>query len=131
LKMDLKYNGVLWTGLIWFRIKTNGGLLWTRYWTFGFLRHVSIVRVWLVIDEDDWRFGNNFASICPKRMRKITRYHIQNNLHPSWDSSRESSEYKDLSGSYCCQSEGRHVVTLRHKLYKCETSSWVSFREVT
>jgi hypothetical protein len=27
LKMDLKYNGVLWTGLIWFRIKTNGGLL--------------------------------------------------------------------------------------------------------
>jgi hypothetical protein len=26
----------VWTGLIWFRIETSGGLLWRRYWTFGF-----------------------------------------------------------------------------------------------
>jgi hypothetical protein len=25
-----------WIGLIWLRIGTSGGLLWTRYWTFGF-----------------------------------------------------------------------------------------------
>jgi hypothetical protein len=25
-----------WSGLIWFRIGTSGGLLWTQYWTFGF-----------------------------------------------------------------------------------------------
>jgi hypothetical protein len=32
--MDLREIG--WTGLIWFRIGTSGGLLWTQYWTFEF-----------------------------------------------------------------------------------------------
>jgi hypothetical protein len=27
---------MVWTGSIWLRIRINGGLLWTRYWTFGF-----------------------------------------------------------------------------------------------
>jgi hypothetical protein len=27
IKMDLKYDGVMWTGLIWLRIETSGGLL--------------------------------------------------------------------------------------------------------
>jgi hypothetical protein len=37
IKMDLREIGCLvWTGLIWFRIGTSGGLLYTRQWTFGF-----------------------------------------------------------------------------------------------
>jgi hypothetical protein len=27
IKMDLRYDGVVWTGLIWLRIGTSGGLL--------------------------------------------------------------------------------------------------------
>jgi hypothetical protein len=27
---------VAWTGLIWLRIDTGGGLFWMRQWTFGF-----------------------------------------------------------------------------------------------
>jgi hypothetical protein len=27
IKMDLRYSGVVWTGLIWLRIGTSGGLL--------------------------------------------------------------------------------------------------------
>jgi hypothetical protein len=27
IKMDLREHGVVWTGLIWFRIGTSGGLL--------------------------------------------------------------------------------------------------------
>jgi hypothetical protein len=37
--MDLReigWDGVEWIELIWLRIGTSGGLLWTRYWTFGF-----------------------------------------------------------------------------------------------
>ena len=30
-----KVIGIVWTGFIWLMIRTNGGLLWTRYWTFG------------------------------------------------------------------------------------------------
>jgi len=32
-----------WTGLIWLRIETDDGLLWKRYWIFGFhkLQHIS------------------------------------------------------------------------------------------
>jgi hypothetical protein len=28
---------MVWTGSIWLRTGTSGGLLWTRWWTFGFL----------------------------------------------------------------------------------------------
>jgi hypothetical protein len=29
IKMDLRKDGVVWIGLIWLRIGTNGGILWT------------------------------------------------------------------------------------------------------
>jgi hypothetical protein len=34
----------VWIGFDWLRIGTGGGLLWVRWWTFGFLRHgISLV----------------------------------------------------------------------------------------
>jgi hypothetical protein len=45
-KMDLREVGWgAWTGSIWLRIGTGGGLLWIRWWTFGFhkMRGVSWV----------------------------------------------------------------------------------------
>jgi hypothetical protein len=38
IRMDLWLGGV-WLGFDWLRIGTSGGLLWVRWWTFGFLRH--------------------------------------------------------------------------------------------
>jgi hypothetical protein len=29
----------VWIGFDWLRTGTGGGLLWVRWWTFGFLRH--------------------------------------------------------------------------------------------
>jgi hypothetical protein len=42
--MDLReIDWGLWGGSSWLRIGTSGGLLWIRWWTFGFRRHgVSI-----------------------------------------------------------------------------------------
>jgi hypothetical protein len=38
--MDLREIGLgVWIGFEWLRIETCGGLLWVRWWTFGFLRH--------------------------------------------------------------------------------------------
>jgi hypothetical protein len=37
IKMDLIEDEMVRIGLIWLRIGTSGGLLWTRLWTFGFL----------------------------------------------------------------------------------------------
>jgi hypothetical protein len=31
IKIDLRQDGILWTGLIWLSIGTSGGLLSTRY----------------------------------------------------------------------------------------------------
>jgi len=31
-----KQDEKVWIECIWLSIWTNGGLLWTRYWTFGF-----------------------------------------------------------------------------------------------
>jgi hypothetical protein len=37
-KVDIleRWDGILWILFIWLRIGTIGGLLWTRWWTFGF-----------------------------------------------------------------------------------------------
>jgi hypothetical protein len=32
-------GGGVWSGFTWLRIGTVGGLLWMRWWTFGFWRH--------------------------------------------------------------------------------------------
>jgi hypothetical protein len=37
-KTDLKWNVVVFTGLIWLRIGNSEGVLWTQKWTFGFHR---------------------------------------------------------------------------------------------
>jgi hypothetical protein len=40
-----RWNGVMWTGLVWLRIGTGGELLWIRYWTFGFHEMLGNYRV--------------------------------------------------------------------------------------
>jgi hypothetical protein len=38
--MDLReIDWGVWSGFSWLRIGTVGGLLWMRWWTFGFWRH--------------------------------------------------------------------------------------------
>jgi hypothetical protein len=45
IKMDLWEGGGAWTGSIWLRIGTGGGLLCIRWWTFRFhkMRGISWV----------------------------------------------------------------------------------------
>jgi hypothetical protein len=52
-RLDLReigWDGVDWIGLIWLRIRTSGGLLWTRYWIFGFHKMLEVLE-WL----HNWR----------------------------------------------------------------------------
>jgi hypothetical protein len=41
IRMDIGEIGwvCVWSGLSWLRIRPGGGLLWMRWWTFGFWRH--------------------------------------------------------------------------------------------
>jgi hypothetical protein len=34
-----RFDWGLWIGFDWLRTGSGGGLLWVRWWTFGFLRH--------------------------------------------------------------------------------------------
>jgi hypothetical protein len=40
-----RWDGVMWTGLVWLRLGTGGELLWIRYWTFGFHEMLGNYRV--------------------------------------------------------------------------------------
>jgi hypothetical protein len=40
-----RWDGVMWTGLVWLRIGTGGELLRIRYWTFGFHEMLGNYRV--------------------------------------------------------------------------------------
>jgi hypothetical protein len=44
IKMDLReigWDGKVWTGSVWLRTGTSGGFLWTRWWTFDFLKNAG------------------------------------------------------------------------------------------
>jgi hypothetical protein len=75
----------VWTGFDWLRTGIGGGLLWVRWWTFGFLRHgVSFYRnqatcclageipavVWHR-DDDNVRAGN---SSCQGQLRTRAKH---------------------------------------------------------
>jgi hypothetical protein len=47
----------VWTGFIWVRISTSGGLFWTRKWTFWFhkRREISWLAQLLKKDSAPWR----------------------------------------------------------------------------
>jgi hypothetical protein len=46
IKMDLvEIDEVVWTGLVWFRIRTSWELLWMQQWTFEFHRMLGNYRV--------------------------------------------------------------------------------------
>jgi len=53
IKMELEKTGKVWIGCICLRIGTNCGLLWTRWWTFGFHKRqrVSWPAAWLSASE--------------------------------------------------------------------------------
>jgi hypothetical protein len=40
-----RWDGVMWTGLVWLRIGTGGELLWIQYWTFEFHKMLGNYRV--------------------------------------------------------------------------------------
>jgi hypothetical protein len=40
-----RWDGVMWTELVWLRIGTGGELLWIRYWTLGFHKILGNYRV--------------------------------------------------------------------------------------
>jgi hypothetical protein len=40
-----RWDGVMWTGLVWLRVRTGGEILWIRYWTFGFHKMLGNYRV--------------------------------------------------------------------------------------
>jgi hypothetical protein len=53
-------------GFNWLRIGTDGGLLWVRWWTFGFLRHgvscsqvceINIDRKFAQLTEEEWTYA--------------------------------------------------------------------------
>jgi hypothetical protein len=51
-------DGVVWTGSMWLRIGSSGGLLWTWKWTFGFHKIWKILQ-WL---SNWWLFKKNSVS---------------------------------------------------------------------
>jgi hypothetical protein len=48
-----RWDGVMWTGLVWLRIGTGGELLWIWYWIFGFHEMLGNYRVasWVVLSS--------------------------------------------------------------------------------
>jgi hypothetical protein len=55
---------MVWIGLIWLRIGTSGGLLWTRWWTFGF--HKLVGSFWVAAQLAASQEG--LSSMSEKRM---------------------------------------------------------------
>jgi hypothetical protein len=60
--MDVREIGCrgVWSGFTWLRIGTVGGLLWMRWWTFGFWRHG-------LSNNSEWHAMHNAGGSIPRR----------------------------------------------------------------
>jgi hypothetical protein len=78
-----EFVGGVWSGFTWLRIGIAGGLLWVRWWTFGFWRHgVSLISYWELI----------IARLLPYQKASSYAHHI---LHQAFwvEVCRPHSEY--------------------------------------
>jgi hypothetical protein len=71
-------GGSVWSVFSRLRIGTGGGLLWTRWWTFGFWRHVVSVKqrqgnLHICYSIND-RSRQYFMNVCCMRRNAATRY---------------------------------------------------------
>jgi hypothetical protein len=76
----VRLNEFVWIGLIWLRIGTSGGLLWTRQWTSGFHKMLgsswvavqlaasqegfSSMSEWMTEHESDWSGSGQSQMAC-------------------------------------------------------------------
>jgi hypothetical protein len=67
-----------WIGLTWLRIGTSGGLLWTRYWTFGFDEMLggSWGAAQLTASQEGLSSVNKWVSKCGTLILSIILYEI-------------------------------------------------------
>jgi hypothetical protein len=71
-----RYDGVVWTGLVWLRIRTSGELLWIGHWTFWFHKMLGIYQVaaQLVLSQLHrvvWLVGGSVGRSVSDRVRKL------------------------------------------------------------
>jgi hypothetical protein len=75
---------VEWIGWIWLRIGTSGGLLWTRYWTFGF--HKMLGSSWgaaqLTASQEGLSSMNNFGNMLSNSWEAEQLVASQSKLNP-------------------------------------------------
>jgi hypothetical protein len=74
---------MVWIGFIWFRIGTSGGLLWTRYWTFGF--HEMLGSSWVAAQLVALQEG--FSSLSKLLYELVIHWWnvtVINSLHRTW-----------------------------------------------
>jgi hypothetical protein len=70
-----------WCGFNWLKIEVGGGLLWMRWWTFGFWRrgvsciifhcYVKQWNIWWYI-RFSWRSPNNGVRSVPLKRRSVS-----------------------------------------------------------
>ena len=66
IKIDLKWDGAAWTGFIWYRTETDDGLLWMRWWTFGFhnIRGIPWVAEGLLASQEGFCSMESVSHSC-------------------------------------------------------------------
>jgi len=65
-----KYVGASWAGLIWLSRGTCGELLWTRYWSFGFLKMRGSYCL------DDKLLASREALCCTEFRKLVSVHHV-------------------------------------------------------
>jgi hypothetical protein len=95
-----RLDGMVWTGLVWFRIGTSRGLLRTRIWTFGF--HKILGKSWVAAQ----------LAVSKERLSpmKLVRQFIQSFAWREWEN-HENPETGEL-----CLGRDSNKALLEYKL---------------
>jgi hypothetical protein len=90
---------MVWTGSNWLRIRTSGGLLWTRQWTFGFHKMVG----------SSWVAAQLAASL--EGLSSVRKYYWQLQLGGGSSSFTRTGVCHKMSAAYTAP---RHTTKYNH-----------------
>jgi hypothetical protein len=100
-----------WIGLIWLRVGAGGGLLWTRYWTFGF--HKILESSWVAAQLAGFQEGLSSMSSWVI-IYKIVKAERLPSLYQNSEINATTSQFS--SSSFNSDKEARKVQNLSTKI---------------
>jgi hypothetical protein len=110
-------NGIKmqWSGFSWLRTGTSDGLLWTRWWTFGFWCHGVVIWRFFWTREKRYTQMKHVFFVCSLVIKKLIGFTQSFHVVIKWSC---DWIYKRSTESFRCGKKKEEITWILHSLWR-------------